>query len=32
MEEAVIRSARDDDPEIIKQIAMEAWESIYEFL
>ena len=30
MEEAVIRPARDDDLEVIKQIAVEAWEPIYE--
>jgi len=30
MEEAIIRPARDDDLEIIKQIAVEAWEPIYE--
>ena len=30
MEETVIRLARDDDLEIIKQIAVEAWKPIYE--
>ena len=30
MEEAVIRPARDDDLEIIKQIAVAAWEVVYQ--
>ena len=30
MEEAIIRPAQDDDLEIIKQIAVEAWKPIYE--
>lgn len=30
MEEVVIRPARDDDLETMKQIAVEAWEPIYE--
>ena len=30
MDEATIRSARDDDLETMKQIAVEAWEPVYE--
>lgn len=32
MDEATIRSARDDDLEIMKQIAIEAWEPIYKHI
>ena len=32
MEEAVIRHARDDDLETIKQIALEAWEAVHQSL
>ena len=32
MGEAIIRPARDDDLEIIKQVAVEAWEPIYQSL
>jgi hypothetical protein len=32
MEKAIIRPARDDDLETIKQIAVEAWEAVYQYL